>query len=95
MRTIGLTKIDAIKIDVEGFEYKVLKGSEGLLKKDHPLLFIELVDDNLKNNNSNANQLVDLLKQLNYKIVRPGTLSAFGDHYDFSNCAFDILCFPN
>jgi len=95
MRAIGIDKIDAIKIDVEGFEYQVINGSLELLKKNKPFLFIELIDDNLKNNNCNANQFVGLLRALNYKIVQPASMNPFGDNHDFSNCAFDILCFPN
>jgi FkbM family methyltransferase len=95
LQETGVVKVDAIKIDVEGFEYDVLKGSAGILKKDKPFLFIELVDDNLKNNNSTANQLVNFLKGLEYKIVQPATMEPFAGNYDFSNCAFDILCFPN
>jgi len=36
--------VDIIKIDVEGFELKVLKGALNILKKGHPLLIIEITD---------------------------------------------------
>lgn len=38
----AIPKISAIKIDVENFEYFVLKGGEALLRKHHPLVFCEL-----------------------------------------------------
>lgn len=41
---INSEKIKAIKIDVEGFELNVLKGSISILKKGHPLLIIEITD---------------------------------------------------
>ncbi len=39
-------KIDFIKMDVEGFEKNVLIGMEQLLKRDHPILMIEIFDEN-------------------------------------------------
>lgn len=40
-----LEKISAIKIDVENFEYYVLKGGENLLRKHRPIIFCELWKD--------------------------------------------------
>lgn len=37
-----LSKINAIKIDVENFEYPVLKGAEALLRKHKPIIYCEL-----------------------------------------------------
>ena len=39
-------KVDFIKMDVEGFEKNVLKGMEQLLKKDRPILMIEIFNEN-------------------------------------------------
>ena len=35
-------RIDAIKIDVQGFEWQVLKGLERTLRKDRPVLWVEV-----------------------------------------------------
>jgi FkbM family methyltransferase len=40
-----LPKIDAVKIDVENFEYFVFKGATELLKRHKPLIFCELWDN--------------------------------------------------
>jgi FkbM family methyltransferase len=40
-----LTKIDAIKIDVENFEWYVLKGAALLLERHKPIIYCELWDD--------------------------------------------------
>jgi FkbM family methyltransferase len=40
-----LVKIDAIKIDVENFEYPVLKGAENLLRQHQPIIYCELWDN--------------------------------------------------
>ncbi len=38
---MGVTRIDVMKIDVEGFEYEVLLGAEKTLDKFHPAIVIE------------------------------------------------------
>lgn len=57
------TKIDFIKIDVEGHEILVLKGAEETLKKHKPLIFIEIFPDNFTTVN-------DLLTNYGYKIKK-------------------------
>jgi FkbM family methyltransferase len=51
-------KIDAIKIDVENFEYPVFKGEEQLLKHNKPIIYCELWD------NENRMRCFDLLQSL-------------------------------
>lgn len=58
-----MTKITAIKIDVENFEYAVLKGGEALLCKHRPLIFCELW------NNGHRKFSIDLLMSLGYKVM--------------------------
>jgi len=41
----SLSKIHAIKIDVENFEFQVLQGAEELLRKHKPILFCEIWDN--------------------------------------------------
>ena len=92
MEKFSITKPDFIKIDVEGFEYKVLQGAHKTLSKYKPILFIELVDNNLLEQKSNAKELIQFLKLLNYKIVNAQLNEEVDENYDFTNCHFDILC---
>lgn len=39
-------KIDFIKIDVEGFENEVFLGGEGLIKRDKPVIYVEIFERN-------------------------------------------------
>ena len=52
--------IDIIKVDVEGSELEVLKSSKNILKAGHPLLIIETLNEDIKNDVSN------FLKKFNY-----------------------------
>lgn len=42
---LSLGHVDLIKIDTEGYGYKVLRGAYSLLKSSHPTIFIECIDD--------------------------------------------------
>jgi FkbM family methyltransferase len=58
----GEKKIVAIKIDVENFEYNVLKGSKELLKQHKPVIYCELWNNEMR-------QLAILfLKEIGYTI---------------------------
>ena len=58
-----LEEITAIKIDVENFEYYVLKGGQGVLKKHRPLVFCELWGDGRRA------LCIDLMKSLDYRVA--------------------------
>lgn len=87
-----LNKIDLIKIDVEGYELKVLQGAERTLKKHHPILFIEIDDNNLRDQNDSASALIKILEELGYKEIRNATNDALvTPQTDFTDCHFDII----
>ena len=55
-------KIDFIKMDVEGFEYNVLKGSRDLLLRDKPILWVEIFSCNYQ-------KVSELLSKLGYRQI--------------------------
>lgn len=65
--------IDFIKMDVEGFEYHVLKGMTQLLNRDKPVLWIEIFPDKYKKVTellfANGYRLQDSLRGSNYIFV--------------------------
>ena len=88
----NIEHLDLIKIDVEGFEYAVINGGKEAIQKHKPLLFIELDDNNLKENNSSALALVSLLCSLGYtKFYRTDNMSALSTSTDFSHCHYDMV----
>ncbi|MBV6462169.1 MAG: hypothetical protein HJHJAOHD_02313 [Flavobacteriales bacterium] len=88
----NLTRVDLIKIDVEGFELNVLKGAEESIRKYTPVLFIELDDNNLKAVGSSASQLVQYLENMGYFITNAETEESVLSVADFNNCHYDIIC---
>ena len=63
----SLTKIDFIKIDVEGAELPSLQGAEHILRKHKPLLFVEVCKAWMKSFEYNAKELETFLRSLSYK----------------------------
>lgn len=87
-----ISAVSLLKIDVEGYEYQVLKGGEQSLKKYLPLLFIELDDDNLKNNKASAAELISLLLEFGYKeFKRAHDSKPVSIQDDFTGCHYDII----
>lgn len=87
-----LNKLDAIKIDVEGFEYRVLKGGSKSLETFKPVLFIELIDSNLKENGSSATNLVaELIENYSYEVFEAQRMQPIGLNTDLNNCRIDII----
>jgi len=102
---IGTDKVDIIKIDTEGTEPEVIKTLESLVRKDLPLIFIEV----LKLQKDNAlkirrdQDLCSYIKKLDYIIFRINKnlknkftsieeINSFGDYFD--NIYADHLLIP-
>ena len=88
----SILSVNAIKIDVEGFEMNVIKGATNIIQKEMPFLFIELDDNNLCDQNSSAKELVKTLSDVGYEIVNATNNNKINSNHDFTNCHYDIIC---
>lgn len=89
-----ITRVDLIKIDVEGYEFEVLKGAEKIIRDHKPVLFIEVDDEYLKNQHSSAKELIAWLQEKGYSIQNALTDEPIEYSQDFSNCHLDVIAFP-
>jgi len=82
---------DLIKIDVEGFELRVLRGARQVIERCHPILFIEVDDNNLAEHGDSALSLLDFLESYEYSVYNSSTMAPVTKSQDFTNCHFDIV----
>jgi FkbM family methyltransferase len=89
---MALQRIDMVKIDVEGFEIFVLKGSQKVIKKWKPILFVELSEKNLRQQGYSASALIEFVGNMGYEIKDARTMQAVDRLNKDHNT--DILCLP-
>jgi len=65
---MDLPKIDFIKIDVQGWEKKVLLGCHNILQKDKPILIVEFEKFQLEKTNTSCEELFNFIRNNNYYI---------------------------
>lgn len=84
-------KISAIKIDVEEYEFNVLRGAEGLINKNKPVMYCELW------NSENRKNSIEFIKALDYKVYvsERNSLIEFDGRPGFQNFFFIPVGHPN
>ena len=63
----GITKLDFIKLDVDGFEGKVLQGASKSLNKMRPIILMELNPSTMLENDDDPDVMVQILMQAGYR----------------------------
>ncbi len=63
-----MPRVSLVKIDVEGAEYLVVNGMQGLLRQHHPYVIMELSDSFLREVCGNAKELCSLLRESGYSL---------------------------
>ncbi len=64
-----LSRIDVIKIDVDGYDFKVISGAEELLKKFKPVVYIELCEYALNEQGDSIDDIFSFFNNLGYTEV--------------------------
>jgi FkbM family methyltransferase len=88
-----VSRVDVIKVDVEGFEMQVLRGARETLLRWRPALFVEVVNRNLCDQGTSSEALIGYLRDLGYRIwqARTGQELASGQPLP---PVFDAICKP-
>lgn len=60
-------RIDFMKIDIEGSEYRALRGAEKILRRYRPPILIELNEAALTGSGSSSMEVMDFLRALGYQ----------------------------
>ena len=48
LNSLGLGRVDLIKLDIEGMELDALEGTRGIIERDRPILIVEKIKNNQK-----------------------------------------------
>jgi FkbM family methyltransferase len=69
--SLQLPRVHGIKLDVENFEWHVLRGAGKLIERDHPEIYCELWDT------PNRSKVMELLREYGYKCEKLDTKEDF------------------
>jgi FkbM family methyltransferase len=90
-----LPRLDLMKIDVEGYELKVLTGASAVLRRHHPTVFVEIDDRNLRDQGDSPGAVIAFLVGLGYTSIRhAGTGAPLSAADEFGGCHFDLIARP-
>lgn len=89
----NITRVDFVKIDVEGFEFEVLKGMQQVLETHKPVVIFEFDTQNLADLNINPQDIFIYLQNLHYTFKDVNGLINF-ETMNTSTIHTDILCIP-
>ncbi|MEE9372245.1 MAG: FkbM family methyltransferase [Saprospiraceae bacterium] len=87
-----IEQLDLVKIDVEGYEVKALKGGENTLVKYGPDLYMEVHDAKLKEQGSSAKELLFFIQGLGYSIQLDHTNSKLDVDGNLNDIHIDVVC---
>lgn len=89
-----ISRIDFIKIDVEGFELTVLEGAKQVIRQFKPILVFEYSVENILAQNGNIEEALTSILENNYKISTKEGLSDLKSILAL-NYQTDLICIPN
>ena len=89
----NISSVDLIKIDIEGSEYRALRGAVRTLQTCRPTILIELSDQALQRNQSSTKAVKELLRSFGYRgwIIKPRMLQPINPDqviHDCDECLF-------
>lgn len=73
----GIRAVDLIKLDVDGYEFKVLRGACGTISRSRPPIIIELGSYTLQNVGDTLSEMVDYLMSLGYEFYHESSMKLF------------------
>jgi FkbM family methyltransferase len=69
----GIKKVDLVKLDVDGFEVRVLRGARKLLHEYHPQIVLELAPHQFTHPGESFEDFIALLKDAGYSLFHEKT----------------------
>ena len=89
-----LDRLDLIKIDVEGYEYQVLRGAIASLLRFRPTLVFEVDDSLLANFDAGPRDVLSQLEELGYEFRDISTSEVISSDSPLEDVHLDVLATP-
>jgi FkbM family methyltransferase len=70
LRKYNLSRVDVLKLDIEGSELKALLGARGTIEKFHPAIMLGVNVNSLKACDTNCEEIQKILTDLGYRIYK-------------------------
>jgi FkbM family methyltransferase len=90
----NLTRIDLLKIDVEGSETATLEGAQAALRRFRPIIVVEAQEASLRQLGSSVSQLLQLLRTCDYDVKVFGPSGHPEPLIDDRLTGLNLLCLP-
>lgn len=84
----NLTRLDFMKMDIEGFETRALRGARETIARLKPVLLIEVNEGALIRAGSSREELLKTIQDYGY------TSTITGPGINWSDTEYDVLCLP-
>ena len=68
VRSLDLRRLDCIKLDIDGFECKMLRGAGEVLRRWKPVIIMELAPYALEEHGASLDELLNLINRYGYRI---------------------------
>ena len=81
---LELCHVDLLKIDVDGYDYKVLKGAKETIRKEKPTIFIELCEYTLQQKGDSIVDIFNFLEGFGYECFDENEERKIDDEYAMS-----------
>lgn len=90
--TFGIENVAIIKIDVQGFEKKVLLGAKETIQKNRPIIYIEIEESQLNLFGDTTESVLEVLQSLEYSWTR---FNEGMPYISESGLCLDFVAIPN
>jgi FkbM family methyltransferase len=90
--SFSIDNISIIKIDVQGFEKKVLLGAKETIQKNKPIIYVEIEEDQLQLYGDSENSVLQLLIDYGYSFTRFNSGISYQTN---TGLCLDFVAIPN
>ena len=90
----NIKKVDFIKIDVDGYETKIITGGAKTIKTYKPIMVVEFAKKAQEKYGSSIEQIIHILEELEYHFYRSDTLMEYQNVLDAvpENGSINVVC---